>query len=61
MGVTQAPLSTRPDGWGMSGCGMALRGGTSSGVLGVPCVSASPTLKFKSHTRRHLGVLKTGG
>lgn len=32
-----------------------------NGVLGVPCLSASPTLKLKSDTRRHLGVLKTGG
>lgn len=58
LGGTQAPLSTHPDGWEVTGCGMdGAKAKALGGVFGVPCFPAPPTLKFQNDTRGRLGAL----
>lgn len=58
LGGTQAPLSTHPDGWEVSGCGMdGAKARALGGVLGMSCFPASPTLKLQNYTMGRLGAL----
>lgn len=58
LGGTQAPLSTHPDGWEVSGCGMdGAKVRALGGVLGMSYFPASPTLKLENNTQESLGAL----